>query len=211
MTDFLHVLHQVCGPEAWEPESESDTSYRMALLALALISLPPHLHRQSDRRHHRTCCICGYDTAMSLRESHRSTCVILLLSTPTRPDHAVHVRQYLYRVWEKVQTVVALEMEFKTIHVIMAHMRQYPDGGYRHAGALVDVLVDLEEAKVPAWNAAPLLTWIASLPHHLRAPRPGTPPTATPTTPSAPTSHHDVWTYRHLYKVCRDMSYMSHL
>ena len=55
-------------------------------------------------------------------------------------------------------------MDFCYTHVVMAYMRQYPDGGYRHAGALVEVLIDLEEKRIPTWDMTELLVWIMLLP-----------------------------------------------
>ena len=195
MSDFLSVLHQVCGPDAWQPRDEDDRCYRMTLLALAIACMPPHLRRYSDRLELTSCCICGFDTASSIRASHRGTCVYLLLRLPTLPHHCLRVRQYLHRVWAETKTAVALEMEFDDTHVVMAHMQQYPDGEYCHAGALVEVLLELEETKAPSWNMTELLAWIMLLPRQgqqaslqsllhtsLSQPLPSPPPATTPVT-----------------------------
>ena len=59
------------------------------------------------------------------------------------------MQRYLRRQWDRTATRVALLMDYLPLHVVMTHLKQYPDGVYENAGTLVEALLDIEETKPP--------------------------------------------------------------
>ena len=54
-----------------------------------------------------------------------------------------------------------------TSHIISAYMQIFPNTNhpnYRHAGELVEVLLDLEETKSPSWDVTELMAWFLLAP-----------------------------------------------
>ena len=148
------------------PRQQEDSYYRMALLAQFVVTTPSHLRHLRDREQRRltSCPSCNTAYKPSTRSSHTDTCSYLLLCYPTRSQHTLRIRQYLQRQWAQTKTYVALEMGYHPSHVLMAHMQQYPDGKYEHAGALVEALLEVEETRAPTWDVKEMIEWFVISP-----------------------------------------------
>ena len=137
----------------------------MIVLAQFLIKTPPYLWQFSSRRTLKACPTCGQTTTSTLFLSHTPYCPYRVLCLPMQAQRIDQLCHYLRTRWRETKTYVVLEMGHHPCHVMMAYMKYYPMEKYRHAGALVEVLLDLEEAKIPTWDVNYLIEWLlAALP-----------------------------------------------
>ena len=59
---------------------------------------------------------------------------------------------YLKTEWIKTKTMVLIEFDYHPCYILMAYLFRYKRQKYQHAGELVEVVLDLEEMRVPVLN-----------------------------------------------------------
>ena len=62
--------------------------------------------------------------------------------------------KYLCQVWSLTKTQVLLEMKYPACLILMAYMLRYGQTPYKHAGELVETILNLEEAQAPVWDVS---------------------------------------------------------
>ena len=180
--DFLSLLDYVCGNELLLRQQDEFLFYRMTLLPRFLLTTPTNLWSRCERVKAclTICPTCGHEykavaataaassSSFANTHNHSNNCVYQQLCLP-RNYHQEKgiVRKFLRQRWHQTKTEVALEMGFHPSHIISAYMHRFPNNNhpnYRHAGELVEVLLDLEETKSPSWDVTELMAWFLLAP-----------------------------------------------